>query len=110
MYYSFILYPTSLPIAYEQIFNTKLISPKGHHKTQYNFLPPTYFTNSLFCNFQYGVKHLSISTQMSIIPIVSTSNFTNSPPPRKIQHISQNAHHKYIMNRRLAMNNIHSKH
>lgn len=81
MYYSFILYPTSLPIAYEQIFNTKLISPKGHHKTQYNFLPPTYFTNSLFCNFQYGVKHLSISTQMSIIPIVSTSNFTN--PPRE---------------------------
>ena len=83
MYYLFILYPTSLPIAYEQVFNSKLISPKELQKTQYNLLSPKYFVSNLFCHFQYGVKHLSISTQMSIIPIVNINSFTNTPPPEK---------------------------
>ena len=76
------------PYSYEQIFDTKLISPRGHYKTQYNFLPPKYFINSLFCHSQYGVKHLSISTQMSIIPIVSTNSFTNTPPEKNSAHFA----------------------
>ena len=71
------------PHSYEQVFDAKLISSKGHHKTQYNFLPPKYFISNLFCHFQYGAKHLSISTEMSIIPIVSTNSFQNTPPREK---------------------------
>ena len=77
------------PYSYEQIFDTKLISPRGHYKTQYNFLPPKYFVSNLFCHLQYGVKHLSISTKMSIIPIVSTSNFTNTPPEKNSAHFAK---------------------